>query len=214
MTGPSGRARVPRVSWRRPWHGCVTLADVAALTAEWLEGGTPGQPGYGRCGPDPETGPLTAVLAAANRAGYLTDCSQPGSDETGSDGLRWRQRAAVSGYAADPAAARLIELARRSGELAVLIHRAPRWRNRYGRCVTVTTRAGQPYTRFGAEVSRRQLRDREFGYGTCGRAAVAEIQDAWQVTITDTTWRPEPSPVWAVLAEFAGPGRHREGGPS
>lgn len=85
---------------RSPWPEAKTLADVAALTAAWLEGRLSAQPGYERGrGPDLETTPLVGPLSRANRAGFLTTCSQPGfSERLVADGRRWAQRPAVDGF--------------------------------------------------------------------------------------------------------------------
>ncbi len=61
------------------WRAARTLAGLGELTAEWLEGTIASiptvVPGYG---PDEETAALIPVLAACNRAGYVTTVSQPG----------------------------------------------------------------------------------------------------------------------------------------
>ena len=69
---------------RKRWASARTPADVGELTAQWLEGRIASQPGYAPgCGPDPETADLTGVLAACNRAGFITDTSQPGESGPG-----------------------------------------------------------------------------------------------------------------------------------
>ena len=85
-----------RVTWAR----ARTLQDVADRTAQWLEGKLGSQPNYQpNCGPDDETAQLIPTLARANRAGYLTTCSQPGHAATpGFDHALWRQRPAVDGF--------------------------------------------------------------------------------------------------------------------
>src|SRR5260370_13737574 len=82
------------------------LADLGELTALWLEGKIRSQPCYAdpdpgeEWGPDPETRDIVPVLAAANRAGYFTDTSQPGEPPAiGYNGEMWVQRAGVTGYA-------------------------------------------------------------------------------------------------------------------
>ena len=63
-----------------------SLQALGEMVARWLEAGGPE-------GPDDETTPLVPVLASLNRAGFVTEFSQPGgADEVG--GLR----AAVSGF--------------------------------------------------------------------------------------------------------------------
>lgn len=54
----------------------VTLGDMGELTAQWLEGKLRVHPAYAG-EPDPETEGLNEVLARCNRAGFITDFSQP-----------------------------------------------------------------------------------------------------------------------------------------
>jgi len=84
---------------RNLWASARTLPDLAELTAQWLEGRIKSQPGYADgWGPDEETLPHVPVLAAANRAGFLTCNSQS------ADG---RLEAWVTGFVSDEALARL-----------------------------------------------------------------------------------------------------------
>ena len=107
---------------RRAWEAARTLADLGELTAQWLEGTIASQPAYTPgCGPDPETAPLIPVLACCNRAGYVTNCSQPGETGTGFDGAAWEQRAAVEGFASPAVAGRIWEAAEPAG-LTVIAH--------------------------------------------------------------------------------------------
>lgn len=77
---------------------------MGELMARWLEGDITYQPGYGGEGPDSETDPLVAGLAAVNRAGYVTTFSQPG--EMVED---WFQRAAVDGFCDEATATRIYD---------------------------------------------------------------------------------------------------------
>jgi hypothetical protein len=81
---------------RDRWLKARTLSELGELTALWLEGRIAQTPGYlGQ--PDPETVGLVPALAAVNRAGYVTEFSQPGEPpDARSKG--WQQRAAVSGF--------------------------------------------------------------------------------------------------------------------
>ena len=183
---------------RKRWAAARTLADLGELTALWLEGGIASQPGYAPgCGPDPETAALIGVLAACNRAGFLTDASQPGESSPGFDGAWWDQRAAVSGFASAGTVARLCPVI--GARLRIQVHDAPRRRFCYRTAIPVTLREGQPYTRFGAGLPRRFLRG---SYGECSRSAVREVCAAKQVTIVD----PEPGRndrLWPALERFA-----------
>lgn len=77
------------------WELARTLADLGDLTALWLEGEITYLPGYGNDRPDPETTQIMTALVAMNRAGFWTDCSQPGTEE---------QRAYVSGFCTEDTA--------------------------------------------------------------------------------------------------------------
>jgi len=83
------------------WGTARTLTDLGELTAQWLEGKIGSVPGtMPGCGPDEETAELIPVLAACNRAGFVTVVSQPGEEPAlGYDGQIWTQRAALEGFA-------------------------------------------------------------------------------------------------------------------
>jgi hypothetical protein len=182
---------------RKLWAQTRTLADIGELTAQWLEGRIASVPGY--CGaPAEETASLVPVLAAANRAGFVTDSSQPGESGDG-----WEQRAAVQGYADDATLERLRQACTGHPEIRAIVNRAPRYRIRYKTATPVTRSNGRDYTWFGASLSRRHLSDSWTGYGECGDEAVDAVCDAWQVTLADIEWGREDSPLWAVLAGFA-----------
>lgn len=76
------------------WQQSDFLAVLQELTARFVEGRLRARPRYFGGAVDSETAGLVEVLTAINRAGLLTDNSQPGE---GVD--RWVQRAWVSGYA-------------------------------------------------------------------------------------------------------------------
>lgn len=186
-----GRWRKVRAD-RRLWRQAETLAGLGQLMARWLEGDLAVWPGYGD-GAAEETAGLVPVLARANRAGFLTDQSQPGFDGEGFDGLRWQQRAAASGLVADEL---LLSRIRRAGELAgVTVLIAHPWLLPEGRGATGTLRGGQPYTVFGEYMPPRILRQVWSGVS---RQAMAEVADAWQVTVIDPEYGPSVR-VWAAL---------------
>lgn len=175
----------------RHWNKAASVADLGQLMADWLEGRIPRRPGYYGRRPDPETTTrLIRTLAAINRAGYVTDCSQPGSDGPGFDGARWRQRAGVTGFIADRALlGTLLDAARRRGLQVVLDSPA----------VVVTERAGQPYTQFGGIMTGRDL---HVLWDGISRAAWAEIRTARQLSIIDPQWGPSDL-LWDVLDQVA-----------
>ena len=169
--------RMPRAD-RKLWAEARTLADLGQLTACWLEGRIGSQPGYTpNCGPDEETRELMPQLAAANRAGYLTWNSQPGSDGPGFDGRRWQQRAAVCGFA-EPAVADLIRrAASRHGCRVIEDERMP--------CTMV---GGQDFTWFGGCLPARDLRN--IWSGVVHRDACRAIERARQITVVCPDWGP------------------------
>ena len=182
---------------RKLWASARTLTDLGDLTARWLEGGIKSVPGY--CGaPAEETTELSPVLAACNRAGFVTDSSQPGRT-----GYGWSQRAAVCGFVTPGTWVRLWA-ATEGLPLIRSAVRSTRWRIRYKTAFPVTRCGGTVFTRFGATLSRRHLSDSWTGYGICHEDAVHAVCDAWQVTLIDTEWGREDSPLWPALAAFAG----------
>jgi hypothetical protein len=186
---------------RVAWGSARTLAGLGELTARWLEGSLASVPGY--CGPpDEETAGLVPVLGKLNRAGFVTTGSQPGDDGTGYDGARWLQRAAVEGFAGYREAVAITNAASNAGLTCVAYTPAslPRWRYRYDRSVTVTTRDGEHETYFGVHLPRRHIRHRWIGYGICHRDAVKALCAAWQVTVIDPEWG-RAGLLWDVLAE-------------
>ena len=182
---------------RRRWAAAQSLPELCDLMARWLEGELSMWPGYGD-GADEETADLIPVLARLNRAGFLTDQSQPGCDGPGFDGLRWQQRAAVSGFIADEQVLAQVRQAGERAGLTVLI--AHPWLLPQGRGITGTLRGGEPYTEFGAYLPVRTLRHIWRGVS---RPALAEICDAWQVTLVDPEWGSSDR-LWTALDEAIG----------
>ena len=190
---------------RAAWGSARTLSDLGELTAQWIEGRIASQPGY--CGPsDIEDPALVPLLAALNRAGFVTTGSQFGESGPGYDGAHWDQRAAVEGFTGRQMAVRLVRAARQAG-LSMVLHspeELPRWRYRYHRAVVVTRRAGEDRTRFGVQAPRRHIRDPHLGYGICHPDAVNALCEAWQVTVIDPEWG-RPDVLWRVLEQAIQP---------
>ncbi len=191
---------------RRAWKQARTLAELGELTARWLEGDIASQPGYmPNCGPDPETAELIPTLAKLNRAGYVTECSQPGLAPTlGYDGRLWSQRAAVSGFADDATLAQIRAAVERTGQLVLIAHRTlPRWRGCWrawrlpstGMAVTAAERGHRVHTAFGARMS---LGDVEGCFDELGREGFAAVRAAHQVTVIDPVWG-RVEYLWPVL---------------
>lgn len=192
-----GRWRKVRAD-RKLWWQASTLAELGQLMARWLEGNLTVWPGYAVAGPDEETADLIPVLARANRAGFLTDQSQPGSDGPGFDGARWEQRAAVSGLVGDEELLYTLGRVAEAHRLTLLVRDVESHGLLTG--VTATRVDGVPYTTFGVRISRRQLRHIWRGVS---RPALAEICDAWQVTLVDPEWG-SGDRLWRALDEAIG----------
>lgn len=190
---------------RKLWQAARTLSDLGELTAQWLEGGLRSQPGYmPNCGPDPETTELIPVLARLNRAGYVTNGSQPGVEGVGFTGGWARQRAAVEGFTSATHASQIETIAERAG-LIVLCTPAPqpkrglaRLRSDRGPQVTVSEVDGTPYTGFGGmgysdlELHAEELNDEAFG----------TLLASWNVTVADPEWGRNDL-LWPTLDDWA-----------
>ena len=191
------------------WQRAGTLADLAELTARWLQGdpdvgdhpGYPSEPGE-RPGPDPETAPLIPALVAANRAGLLTITSQPGVHQHTEHGP-CLQHAAVEGWTIDAGLlAHLLAQADERGLLAIvhtLAAPAP-----LARGFTVTYDCGEPFTVMGRPLPREAVEEEVLP--DCGAAAVAQVLTGWFVTLID----PEAGRndrLWPLLLASAGAAR-------
>ena len=182
------------------WRTARTLPDLRELTARWIEGDLGEQPAYH--GPsDIEDPEMVPVLAALNRAGYMTTGSQAAGVSLGGNGEHWEQLAAVEGFADEGTARRIVVGAAAAGLTSVVHAPPPPWWSpgfRFAQAVTVTWLNGQPYTMFGARLPRRHLRDPHVGYGICHRDAVNAVCSAWQVTVIDRC-SCRPGHLWNTL---------------
>ena len=75
------------------WAEANSVVHLQELTAQFIEGQLHAHPHYAGATVDDETEDLIPALAAINRGGCLTTCSQPGEIGDG-----WAQRAMASGY--------------------------------------------------------------------------------------------------------------------
>jgi len=193
----------PRMSRgdRRRWRATRSLADVAAVTALWLEGEVESQPiyvpGYG---PDEETAPLVPMLAARNRAVFLTDGSQPGDlEECAVLGTLWRQRAAVEGFIDRCTGSRIMAAAIEAGLWVVVdgvtVNGEPFIAD--GECwgAVVTEMDGQPHTWFGAHISGWH---RSVIYKKCGDTANTAIREALRLAVIDPVYN-RNDVLWPVV---------------
>jgi Domain of unknown function (DUF6919) len=184
------------------WQSARTLADLGALTADWLGGKIGSLPAYSaECGPDEETADLIPVLAAVNRAGFMTKFSQPGeAPAIGYDGAVWEQRATVSGFASDNTLQLLRAATRDTGLYFTARKAVTAVPVSYRDAITVTCRDEQPNTWCGPVLSRGQITV-EYG-DICHPDAVTALADAWQVAITDPQWGRNDH-LWPILERFA-----------
>lgn len=169
------------------WRTARTLADLGELTAQWLEGRIDYQPGYGG-EPDSETAPLIPVLAAANRAGFVTTFSQPGVPLA--DGHA--QRAAVAAFA-DQQMVERVKAAILGTDL-VAVFTPPGWDSPAQ--IPVTIDDGQEFTWLGAGLDPAYIAQI---YAEDCPAALATLLGAWQVDLFDPVWGREGL-LWERLA--------------
>lgn len=170
------------------WATATGLADLGELTARWLTGEYEETPTHGGP-PDPETTALIPVLAAANRAGYVTDFSQPGENLGGGD----RQRAAVGGYCDDAVRARLADAV--AGTDLVLLHEI----SDSGIRLPVTLDAGTPCTWVGGVPAPEDV----WYTVALTAAAMTALRDSWYVTIVDPVWGRNDR-LWPALTQALG----------
>ncbi|HKT03482.1 MAG TPA: hypothetical protein VJT31_28475 [Rugosimonospora sp.] len=178
---------LPRPGVSPGWATAGTLSDLGDLVAGWLTGEyteTPMQ-----CGPpDEETELLIPVLVAANRAGYVTDFSQPGQPR-GADG--WQQRAAVCGYCDEATRTRLAETV--AGTELILLHE-------YGDSgiqVPVSLDNGAAFTWVGGAPPLDSWAD------AVSDKMVTELGESWYVTIMDPVWGRNDR-LWPLLVQALG----------
>lgn len=178
----------------RRWREARSLADLGLVAADWLEGRLPGEHPNGYDEVDPETTSLVSVLAQLNRAGFVTDNSQPGESGRGFDGSRYEQRAAVDGWIAPGRLLDRIRTEARRAGITVIVQRAGS-RPRPG--VPVTRADGEACTWFGTWGPHRE-RVEWVWQGVGGRAR-RELRAATHLTLIDPEWRPSTR-LWSALA--------------
>jgi hypothetical protein len=176
---------------RDRWYTARSLADLGQLTASFLEGHIGETPTH-RGPPDPETAALVPVLAAANRAGFVTDCSQPGEPLT-ADGSA--QCAFVSGYA-DPAV--FLRLMTAAADTDLIITAARPGDEGTRNLATVTLDRGEEHTWAGGVES---LIDLQEYYKHCHPEAAAPVLTAWHVNLIDPEYG-RNDVLWPALWRF------------
>ena len=195
------------------WWTANSLPVLGQLTADWLEGRSLFLPAYCATGPDPETTDLIPTLAALNRAGLVTDSSQPGHGPVeGYDGRMWLQRAYVSGYTDAGTIHSLAATLAHHDDLILWCRpvkhgaRKPAPDRDYFPATirenddTAETGEYDVNTVAGLTPTRRDVKD--LYRGELNPAAIKTLQRAWHVTVADTEYRTDGR-LWAFLAEWA-----------
>ena len=163
-----------------------TFKDLCEINAQFVEG------------PDnlqSESKPLIPYLAALNRAGLLTTCSQPGEDRGHS-----KQRAFVDGLASKEVALRIERLSLCS-DLYIMTAEPGHYK---GCMMPVTIDEFRPHS-WSGEASLDedtgiftdvlQLQEQE----GCSESVMRELLEAWEVQVIDLCWG-RTDYLWNVLA--------------
>jgi hypothetical protein len=179
------------VEHRLLWQAADSLPSVGELMARWLEGTITYQPGYHGPVPDAETEGLRAVLAAANRAGYVTDFSQPGVPLHHGSG----QRASVCGYCSEETMAYLSSVSLSSDLIAITFPPGTRSSGQ----VVVTVRDGEECTWVGLPADAVDI-DGHYREALSDSGLMA-LHTAWQVHLIDPVWGRNDL-LWDALRAF------------
>lgn len=173
------------------WHQADSLRKLGNLTAGWLEGDIATLPMYMGT-PADETKPLIPYLAAYNRAGFITNGSQPGIPRRN----HGAQRAWVEGWCTEATAER-IDNALLGTDL--IVGRTPPGSDAWTR-ICVTSDAGRVFTTACA-LTRDYLIEQ---YREELPAAIPALLGAWQVFVVDPVWG-RNDVLWKTLASVLVP---------
>lgn len=177
----------------RLWREAKTFEELCELNAQYVEGEIDFSPTYGAPSLDSESKPLIPYLAALNRVGLLTTCSQPGVDRG-----YYKQRAFLDALTRKETAMRLEKLSITS-DLYVMTAEP----GHYNGCMMpITIDDFRPFSWGGAASL-----DDETGIFTdlqtfeehCGETAMQELSEVWEVCVIDLSWGRERY-LWDVLA--------------
>ena len=188
MTGRS--AKNDEQMARLLWASATTFADLCELSAQYVGGELAFSPSQGGA-IDEETSEIALPVAALNRAGLLTSCSQPAL----MDG-DVAQRAFVDGLAPESTA---LEFATRSLYADILIFVVPPLYER-GYMVPVTRTDGHPHTWIGHCNPEMRAHELEQYRAVCHPSAVSELEAAWYVAAIDLSWGRKEH-LWRLLLE-------------
>ncbi|MFC4955601.1 DUF6919 domain-containing protein [Streptomyces mauvecolor] len=181
---------------RRRWRTASSLTDLGQLAASWWEGTVRGVPGH-RAGfrPSPDLAEQVPVLAAVNRAGFLVLAAQAGVV----DGTV-QARAAVQGFARDPALIRRLVDAAENADLTVVLNNLLDAGGVPSEGVTVTVGDPRGDVAFGQALGVADLEAAWRGYP----AAKAAVAPTLQITLAAPQFGPHTL-VWDVLAAAVPP---------
>ncbi|MGI9175411.1 MAG: DUF6919 domain-containing protein [Rhodothermales bacterium] len=172
---------------REAWSAARSFQDLCGLIASFIEGNLPYMPGYSGSEVDEETNSIAPYLAVLNRSGFLTIRSQPGQNEPD-----WKQRAFVDGYALEPVARYLSTLTLSTDLLVVT---APPGVE-VGYRLPVILRDFQPHGWAGST----SFDELSVFAEDCSTSALAELQQAWSVSVVDLAWGRERH-IWEELTK-------------
>jgi hypothetical protein len=158
------------------WADVRTLEDLGEMTARWLEGVEPYHPSCGDGGPDDETAVLVPDLTALNRAGFVTEFSQPAEPLV--DG--YTQRAAVSGFCREDVARRVAALGLATDLIVIAFPPGTEG----GHYIPITITDYRPYTWAGRYGSGELAHLAE----ACAEEIVDELRRVWRIDVLDPQW--------------------------
>jgi hypothetical protein len=167
--------------WSLSWETACTLSELGDLTARWLTGELAEHPAYSG-GPEEETLSMVGLLAGVNRAGLLTDFSQPGVADEHSP-----QRAALAGYCDEAVLGRLL-MALAATDLVLLNEQTDS-----GIRIPVSRRGGKPCTFVGGKHGP------DGWDGVLSDVALNVLDKSWYVSMIDPVWGRNDL-LWPTLA--------------
>jgi len=179
------------------WGRAEDFATLCELGARFVEGRVDSFPGWGADSTDEESDGVQNVLAALNRAGFLTLASGRGEpDREGADGRVERRRAFVLGFAG----AGLVRRLRGLGDgLWVRDFEA---REVGGEAMPVGTRGTDVFMEVGSGAGGVELGIFE---GAIGEGALKELEEKRYVVLVGMEWG-EDEGFWAKLRAELSPG--------
>ena len=179
------------------WGRAEDFAALCELGALFVEGRVDSFPGWGADSTDEESDGVQDVLAALNRAGFLTLASGRGEpDREGADGRVERRRAFVLGFAGVSVVERLKSL---EAELWIRDFGA---REVGGEAVPVGTRGEDVFMEVGSGAGGVEL---EIFEGAVGKRALEELEEKRYVVLVGMEWG-EDAGFWEKLRAELQPG--------